>query len=776
MKIILLILIASSFLMGQNNVTSPHGPKLKLACETCHTTADWKDVPRYKFNHDQVGFPLVGEHKFAECSSCHKSLVFNHVGIACADCHTDFHKGELGVQCETCHSSQNWENRQHVFDQHNQTNFPLIGVHANLDCESCHTNEQGRQFANLSVECQSCHLVDYMATLSPSHHESGFNLDCQKCHLPNATVWERAIFNHPDTFPLKDGHFGLDCADCHSNGVGGTNTDCYSCHRKDYEKTTEPDHLTFGFPTDCQQCHTGVSWERSSFDHFTESGFRIEGTHQSVLCIDCHENNQLSGIPRDCVGCHREDFNTVTDPNHVTNSFRLECESCHNQNRWTPAEFDHNKTDFALTGGHVSLDCVDCHSGGYNNTSTDCYTCHQANFTSVEEPNHVTNNFDHDCTTCHNTSTWSPANFDHASTSFPLVGAHTSVDCADCHTTGYTQQLPSDCWSCHESNYKAVEDPNHVSNNFDHDCTTCHSSTAWSPANFDHANTSFTLVGAHTSVDCADCHTTGYTQQLPTDCWSCHESNYKAVEDPNHVSNNFDHDCTTCHSSTVWSPANFDHASTSFPLVGAHTSVDCADCHTTGYTQQLPSDCWSCHESNYKAVNDPNHVSNNFDHDCTTCHSSSAWTPATFDHATTDFPLTGAHSTADCASCHSTGYQNTPLECWSCHESVYNQTTDPNHKGANFPTTCENCHTTTAWTPADWDHDKQYFPIYSGKHKDEWNACADCHINTNNYAQFECITCHEHNNKSEVDNDHKDVSGYSYDSQACFTCHPTGDD
>jgi hypothetical protein len=630
-KLVMFFLLTVTFLYAQNNVTSPHGQKLKIACETCHTTADWKDVPRYKFNHDQVGFPLVGEHKFAECSSCHKSLVFSRVGIACADCHTDFHKSELGVQCETCHSSQNWENRQIVFDRHNQTNFPLIGVHANLDCESCHTNEQGRQFANLSVECQSCHLVDYMATLSPSHHESGFNLDCQKCHLANATVWERAIFNHPDTFPLKDGHSGLDCADCHSSGIGGTNTDCYSCHRKDYEKTTDPDHLTFGFPTDCQQCHTGVSWARSSFNHVAESGFAIEGAHQSVLCTDCHINNQLSGIPRDCVGCHRKDFNAVTDPNHVTN-------------------------------------------------------------------------------------------------------------------------------------------------NFDLNCTACHSSTAWLPANFDHASTDFPLVGAHTSVDCADCHTTGYTQQLPDDCWSCHESNYKTVKDPDHVSNNFDHDCTTCHSSSAWTPATFDHASTDFPLVGAHTSVDCADCHTTGYSQQLPTDCWSCHESNFKAVEDPNHITNNFDHDCTTCHSSSAWTPATFDHASTEFPLTGAHATADCSACHSSGYQNTPLECWSCHESVYNQTTDPNHKGANFPTTCESCHTTKAWTPASWDHDKQYFPIYSGKHKDEWNACADCHINTNNYVQFECITCHEHSNKSELDNDHKDVSGYSYDSQACYTCHPTGDD
>ncbi len=245
MKIFFLIALISNFLVAQDKVTSPHSNKLKIACESCHTTSDWKNVPRYKFNHDKVGYPLNGEHKFAECSSCHKSLVFSQVGIACADCHTDIHKGELGIQCETCHSSQNWENRRQVFDQHNQTNFPLVGVHANLDCESCHINEQQRQFANLSVDCQGCHLTDYMTTLTPSHEKAGFDLNCQKCHLLNAPVWTTAIFEHPSSFPLKSGHSGLDCADCHTGDFGGTSTDCYACHRKDYEASSDPNHLTF---------------------------------------------------------------------------------------------------------------------------------------------------------------------------------------------------------------------------------------------------------------------------------------------------------------------------------------------------------------------------------------------------------------------------------------------------------------------------------------------------------------------------------------------------
>ena len=49
--------------------------------------------------------------------------------------------------------------------------------------------------------------------------------------------------------------------------------------------------------------------------------------------------------------------------------------------------------------------------------------------------------------------------------------------------------------------------------------------------------------------------------------------------------------------------------------------------------------------------------------------------------------------------------------------------------------------------------------------------CADCHINQNNYKAFECILCHEHSNKTKVDNDHKGRTGYSYASAACYQCH-----
>ncbi len=149
------------------------------------------------------------------------------------------------------------------------------------------------------------------------------------------------------------------------------------------------------------------------------------------------------------------------------------------------------------------------------------------------------------------------------------------------------------------------------------------------------------------------------------------------------------------------------------------------------------------------------------------------WEPASFDHNQTAFPLDGAHLNLDCQSCHAGGYVGTPTDCYACHADEYT-TADPDHASAGFPTTCETCHNTSDWDDANWDHD-DFFPIYSGAHRDEWSVCDDCHVAAGNPAVFECIFCHEHN-QSETDSDHDEVSGYVYESHACLSCHPDGEE
>jgi len=187
------------------------------------------------------------------------------------------------------------------------------------------------------------------------------------------------------------------------------------------------------------------------------------------------------------------------------------------------------------------------------------------------------------------------------------------------------------------------------------------------------------------------------------------------------------------------------------------------------------TECVSCHLEDYNSTTDPSHRAAGFPNDCTLCHTIVTWVPSSFDHNTSDFPLTGAHLALSCNQCHADGvYDGKPTDCASCHQQDYDQTTDPNHRAAQFPTDCTLCHSTIQWEGARFDHDAQYFPIYSGKHQGRWSRCSDCHTNSNNYSEFSCFGCHPHSDRQKTDGDHQGIAGYRYDSIACYQCHPRG--
>jgi hypothetical protein len=259
----ILIILCFSFLLVLSYMFQdmPHGDNFALDCDLCHATDTWQVLTdSVKFRHSETGFALIGAHKNTQCRSCHEKLEFNYIGTACIDCHPDIHKSELGFRCENCHTPLSWENRREVFEQHIQTNFPLIGVHALLDCQSCHIDEQNREFVNLPVECQGCHLEDFNQTVNPDHKKASFDQECQSCHPANSVIWNQSIYHHTDLFPLAGGHSSSECRDCHSDIYFGLSADCYSCHQTDYENANDPNHLTFGFPEDCRACHNIYNW------------------------------------------------------------------------------------------------------------------------------------------------------------------------------------------------------------------------------------------------------------------------------------------------------------------------------------------------------------------------------------------------------------------------------------------------------------------------------------------------------------------------------------
>ena len=175
------------------SIQSPHG-KLDLACDTCHTVADWKVIQnKIRFNHAQTGFPLRGRHTAVACRDCHADLNLANTPNKCQDCHADLHRRKNGAECELCHNTNGWQVSIHNINEH-QDRFPLIGAHAVVDCYSCHKVGTVGQFNRfgLSTECYSCHSKDFEKATSPNHRGLGYSTECRECHL-SMDSWSGAV-------------------------------------------------------------------------------------------------------------------------------------------------------------------------------------------------------------------------------------------------------------------------------------------------------------------------------------------------------------------------------------------------------------------------------------------------------------------------------------------------------------------------------------------------------------------------------------------------------
>ena len=536
---IVFIIVAAECIFPQ----SPHGNKLKFDCSNCHESTNWKIIPEHiKFNHNtETPFKLEGQHASVSCRSCHKSLIFSEAKSNCVSCHKDIHQNTLGTNCVTCHTPSSWI-VTNIIQIHRNSRFPLLGVHLNVDCASCHSGYAKLYFPPQSVSCFSCHSKQYYAATFPNHVVAHFSTECQDCHNITDFSWGNGKIDH-NFFPLTGGHNIANCFSCHKSGsdFNGLTTACYPCHQQNYVQAKNPDHIQAKFPTTCQDCHNTISFTEATFNHST-TGFALTGAHATVSCQSCHTSGYVN-TPTDCYSCHSHDYAKTTDPNHAAQGFPHDCTQCHSTTSWSDANFDHSKTGFALTGAHITVSCQSCHASGYTNTSPVCYSCHQTNYQTASNPNHVAAGLPQTCQDCHNTTTFSASTFNHATTGFALTGAHVSLDCSSCHK-GTVTGLTPDCYSCHSADYNGTTDPNHAAAGFPHDCTQCHSTSSWSGADFNH--TAFPLTGSH-NVSCTNCHINSSSFSVFS-CITCHEHG-QANTDPNHRGvNGYVYSATSCYS------------------------------------------------------------------------------------------------------------------------------------------------------------------------------------------------------------------------------------
>ncbi len=284
---------------------------------------------------------------------------------------------------------------------------------------------------------------------------------------------------------------------------------------------------------------------------------------------------------------------------------------------------------------------------------------------------------------------------------YPLVGAHSTLECAACHSSGQYAGTPAACAACHQQDAPVPH--------FPADCAACHAPTSWQDIHFDHKAAGATDCASchnqdkpanHFQGQCSACHSTkawkpatfNHQAAGATDCVSCHTKNKPA--------NHFSGQCSLCHSTNAWKPANFNHQ--------AAGATDCVACHTK------------------------NKPANHFSGQCSLCHSTNAWKPATFNHQ--------AAGATDCVACHT---KDRPA----------------NH----FSGQCSQCHSTNAWKPANFNHS---FPL---NHGDANGQCSKCH--PNDPPKWTCYTCHDQNKLVQKHND----EGIGNIDGRCLECHANGD-
>jgi hypothetical protein len=476
----------------------------------------------------------------------------------------------------------------------------LTNAHAKYEgisnCTKCHVLGQQVQVS----KCLSCHTeIKKLIDSNRGYHASSDVKvkDCWNCHSEHhgrnfrIVNFNRNSFNHSKAgFELTGKHAQIKCNDCHKqefiqmqevvarkNTLLGLEETCKSCH-EDIHKGSLGDQ--------CSNCHNTSSFNKiDNFDH-SKTAFRLTGAHSKAGCIKCHPNQTINGkkVPKlkgisftSCNNCHRDVHQ---------GKFGNDCQSCHTTAGFriiNQKSFDHNKTDYPLTGKHQLVSCTKCHGNDLNSkprhqNCSDCHTdYHNGEFTKGATVK--------DCSACHKIKGFSPSSFtisEHNKSVFKLTGAHLAVPCRSCHfktDKWHFKNIGQKCFDCHKNVHGTEITEKYMQNN---NCSACHFTDSWNTIKFDHRLTTFPLEGKHRDVSCGECH---YKEEnsgtkvfrfitLQTKCETCHKDIHYGQFNESGTT-----DCLSCHTFNNWKPEKFDHNKTRFSLEGAHQKLKCSRCH-----------------------------------------------------------------------------------------------------------------------------------------------------------------------------------------------------
>jgi Cytochrome c7 and related cytochrome c len=771
-----------------------------LPCETCHTTSSWKGVI---FDHATAGVIMGG----GTCFTCHNgtaakgklSITGKHIPSSntCDACHkaftafkpvtaVDTHISEQATPCKSCHDG--------ILATGKLTGPNKKHIASTTDCASCHVTtawapvSASQIHADATVQatkCSTCHNgVDATGKLTgPNKKHIPVTSECSNCHTyaPGWKVTPAVLHADPSVVaqPCQTCHNGTAatgkttngnihinssnvCASCHVTTlwkpipVGGVDHGqvigtCASCHNGTTAKThTGATHPLPPADANCENCHTTLNWTASAKPDHTDINIVKPGQ-----CFTCHNGAPTKG----------------KTPNHFASSNT--CDTCHTIVAFKPAVFDHADPGVKVS---VAGSCFTCHNGlrapadgkiaaplGHVKTSEMCESCHAIGATwvtkvkihTVADPVVVAAT----CISCHDGS-HPPAT--------PKSNLHfkTSTDCASCHTllnwtVGIGKFNHSDavaaaatCVSCHDgaANHapalgkSSAPAPGHLPTS--NTCETCHSTTAWKPAAFDH------------------------TTVLPGTCFTCHNGTKATGKNAaTHFASS--NTCDNCHNTTVWKPAKSPFHGIDIGITGT-----CVSCHSgtrppaitkSGAHIKSTTACEACHDTKSAAWKafavDHTAVVGN----CVSCHNGSI--------ASGKLSISGKHiSTSDnCTNCHGTLNTRTKAAAaWKVAKSLVRST----HSTTDLIGTCVSCHSGTTNTLS-------FAPVSfkSAAHIVSTDACTFCHTVFTSWAASivdhtqlkgtSCVTCH--NGTKATGKLTSTLGKHITTNDSCAVCHVTKD-
>jgi hypothetical protein len=536
----------------------------------------------------------------------------------------------------------------------------------------------------------------------------------------------------------------------------------------------------------------------------------LEGT---TKCLSCHASGS-SSIDERCRECHLEiDFQIRNGKGLHGQEAKTDCVGCHpdhagrgfeliNWKEGKPDRFDHRRAGWSLEGKHASLRCEQCHQSEFQKGSVmqllkrrsatqswlglerACLSCHRDNHQGTLKG---------DCLSCHVASGWKPASrFEHAKTTFPLIGKHAETPCAKCHLVPGRVELRNErgeavprykpvafdeCSACHKDVHAGQLGPR---------CSTCHVSDGYKiveRGKFDHSKTRYPLIGKHRAVECAQCHDPqrawGKKPRYDT-CDACHRDPHAGTATlAGQVV-----DCARCHDLNGFEPSTYtvaQHRETTYPLEGKHQTVTCDRCH-----RKEPPGTPSASLGEARVLIRPagSQLARRADQGaCEACHRVEGWKPSTFTvehHAETEFALAGRHTEIECAACHGPERRDLPplpgpetlgearvalttvdQACRTCHHDPHDSRFEP--QGARpIDEGCRGCHGERAFVPSRVDaevHGRLAYPL-QGAHR-----------------LVPCVLCHEELKKGpatvrllRVDGPSRPLA-FEAKHERCDTCH-----